>query len=79
MPSKYTRTRPTQCPFYYGETSLEIKCKDTMSGEGLAGIATATCFTCTEDRYDYVSDFCAGCYKGCEIYRAFVDKYEYNE
>lgn len=79
MPSKYVRTRPMQCPFYYGETSLEIKCKDTVSSEGLAGCATATCFTSTEDRSAYAIDFCAGCYRGCEIYRAFVDKIKYNE
>lgn len=79
MPSRFVRTRPMQCPFYYGDTSLEIKCKDSMTGEGLAGVATATCFKTIEDRTEYMNDFCAGCYMGCEVYRAFLDKCEYNE
>lgn len=68
-----------ECPFYYGETSTEIKCRDCYTHRGLVGLATVTCFSSPQERRGHRDDFCGGCYQGCEIYHAFEDKIEYEQ
>lgn len=76
MPTQYQKNPYVSCPYFYRETSLDIKCKDRgdlSGGAGIVGESTVSCFSCKAAKRDYMQDFCKGCFMGCEIYRAFED------
>lgn len=76
MPTQYQKNPYVKCPYFYRETSLEIKCKDRgdlAGGTGLVGESTVSCFSTKQEKREYMMDFCKACYMGCEIYRAFDD------
>lgn len=80
MPTQYQKNPYVKCPYFYRETSLEIKCKDRgdlAGGTGLVGESTVSCFPDKAEKRDYMMDFCKACYMGCEIYRAFEDIEKY--
>ncbi len=84
MPTQFQKNPYVNCPYFYRETSIDIKCKDRgelAGGAGLVGESTISCFPSKVDKVEYMRDFCKSCYKGCEIYRAFedIEHYRYGE
>lgn len=82
MPTQFQKNPYVSCPYFYRETSIDIKCKDRgelAGGAGLVGESTISCFPSKADKVEYMRDFCKSCYKGCEIYRAFEDIAMYME
>lgn len=80
MPSRFGKNQWTPCPFFYRETSTEIKCRDTgerAGGAGLVGESTVTCFATKADKDEHKANFCNSMCQGCEIYHAFTDMIEY--
>lgn len=76
MPTQFQKNPYVSCPYFYRETSMDIKCKDRgelAGGTGLVGESTVSCFASKLEKMDYMHDFCKDCYMGCEIYRAFED------
>lgn len=82
MPTQYQKSPYVNCPYFYREAPVTIKCKSQRSTAGgmvLIGESTVSCFATKEDKKEHVNDFfCNGCFKGREIYHAFEDMEEYN-